>query len=116
MLGKLFGTKNSIQEQLNQVDLYNVPECDKVQMRLDIFNNYSTFKIAQRMLGVLISLTYVLAIVLALVYQYKGLDYKGVIAIASAFEIGFVMLAMAGFYYSGGAIESFKSKQQSKGN
>ncbi len=115
MFGKIFGTKNSINEQLKNIELYKVSEEDKIQMRLDIFNSYTAFKIAQRVLGTVVSLMYLLTIIISLIYHNKGLDFAGIVTIVDAFELGFVMLAIVGFYFSGGAIDSFKQKDRSFG-
>ncbi len=110
MISKLLGTKSSIKEQLATIDTYKVPEEEKIKMRLKVFDYYTPFKIAQRYLAVIIAMTYVLAIFLTVAYHYVGLDYKGIITIVSAFQLGLVMLSVVSFYLGGGAVESFKNK------
>jgi len=110
MIGKIFGTSKSIKIQIEFIKSLDIPEEDKVKLRLSLFEGYTSFKLAQRYLGLLIALTYVLMIVLTTAYHYIGLDYQGVISIVSAFEIGFVMLAVVGFYFSGGAIDSLRNR------
>ena len=108
MFGRIFGTSRYIHDELQAINNYDVPEIDKVQMRIDLFNYYTPFKLAQRYLAIFITLTYVLTLILTIAYHYIGLDYAGVITIVGAFNLGMVMLAVVGFYFSGGAISAFK--------
>lgn len=110
MIAKLFGTDNAVKKQLDDIEKYDIPEEEKIKMRIEVFHYYTPFKIAQRYLALIITLLYVILFVIAAAYQYKGLDYQGIITISKAFEIGLVMLAVASFYLGGGAIESFKGR------
>ena len=113
LFGKIFGTTESIKEQLAEIDRYKIPEEDKIQMRIDVFNSYSAFKIMQRAMALFVTLTYLMGLILAMIYHFKGLDFEGVIKIAAAFEVGLVMLIVAGFYFGGGALDSLKGKTTS---
>lgn len=107
-LGRLFGSEGYIKSEIEKIDSYNVPEHVKIQMKIDLFNYYTPFKLAQRYLAMLITMIYVGTLVITGIYHYAGLDYKGMVAIVEAFSLGLVMLAIVGFYFGGGAISSLK--------
>ena len=110
MFGRIFGTKKAVNYEHSIIDGLDIPDVEKVKLRLELFNRYTAFKMAQRVLALIITLIYVLAMILAAAYHYKGLDYKGVITIISAFELGLVMLSVVSFYVGGGAIASLKDR------
>ena len=74
MIGKIFGTRESIRDQLEFIKALEIPEKDKIQMRIDLFNNYTSFKLAQRYLGLVIELTNVLKLMI-LPFRLPSTDF-----------------------------------------
>lgn len=110
MINKIFGTKKFMSNQLQTIDQLKISDAKKEEMIVALFEEYTSFKIAQRLMALIITLTYLFAFVLALVYQYTGTDIKELITIATAFNVGLVMLAVTSFYFGGGTIAAIRGK------
>ena len=114
MLGKFFGTNNSIKSQIKFINSLNIDDDIKRSQIATVFDNSSPFKIIQRTIAIIFTILYVILISLATVANGMGMDYKAVIAIIAAFNLGMIILAILGFYFSGGAISSFKDTRINK--
>jgi uncharacterized membrane protein YbhN (UPF0104 family) len=108
MIGKIFGTDKSIKKQIAFIKGLNIEDELKSSMISKIFGYYTPFKLLQRIIALIFTLIFVIAIIIALVANGMGHDVKDVIAIITAFNLGMIILAILGFYFSGGAVESFK--------
>lgn len=106
--GRIFGSERYIETELKKIDAYNLPEEVKVQMKIELFNYYTPFKLFQRYLAAAITVIYIITLLITGYYHYAGLDYKGLVTIVEAFSLGLVMLAIVGFYFGGGALSSLK--------
>lgn len=106
--GRIFGSERYIETELMKIDAYNLPEEVKVQMKIELFNYYTPFKLFQRYLAAAITVIYIITLLITGYYHYAGLDYKGLVTIVEAFSLGLVMLAIVGFYFGGGALSSLK--------
>jgi len=108
MIDKLLGTDEYIQSRIffiNNLDISD--EIKKLQIN-NLFKEYTVFKMLQRLIAIIFTIIYVLAIVITIVSINMGYDYKAIIAIISAFNLGMIILAILGFYFSGGAINSIR--------
>ena len=110
MLNKIFGTQKYISSQLKVIDGLNISEEKKEEMIILLFGEYTSFKISQRLMALIITITYLSALILTLIYKYNGIDIKDLITIATAFNVGLVMLAVASFYFGGGTIAAIRGK------
>ena len=83
----------------------------KSKAKTDLMTAYAPFKVAQRYLALIFSLTFVgsFVLVLGLTLAGKG-DIESVKTVLSEFYIGPIMLMIVGFYFGGGLIESTKKK------
>lgn len=108
--GKMFGTQTSIKYQINFINSLNISDELKEYQIKKVFENSTSFKIIQRVIAFIFTLIYVIAIILALLSNYLGIDYKAIIAIIAAFNLGMIILAILGFYFSGGAISSLRKE------
>lgn len=109
-LGKMFGTHESIERQIEYVNALKISDEQKEFQIKKIFADSASFKIIQRIIAFIFTLIYVIAIFLAFVANYLGMDYKAIVAIIAAFDLGMIILAILGFYFSGGAISSLKKE------
>jgi len=110
MFNKIFGTKKYITEQLKVIQELKISNDKKEEMIVTLFEEYTSFKIAQRLMALIIIITYLFAIILSLVYQHYGISIKELITIATAFNVGLVMLAVTSFYFGGGTIAAIRGK------
>jgi len=110
MIQLLVGTKEGIKNRLYLIDELDIPEENKIEMRIEVFSFYTPFKLMQRYIAVFLILTYVIALIIAIVYQSLGLSFKDIIAIITAFQLGYIVLSIVTFYFTGGAISSLKNK------
>jgi len=110
MFKKIFGTKQHIKDQIELIEKLKISDERKEEMIVSLFSEYTSFKIAQRLMAVVLTLTYLFAIILSMVYQHYGISVKELIAIATAFNVGLVMLAVTSFYFGGGTIAAIRGK------
>ena len=110
MLGKIFGSDAYRKKHLETIDALNISDAKKEEMVVDFYGEYTSFKIAQRLLGVMITVVYLIALILAMVYNHMNIDLTSFIAVATAFNVGLVMLAVVSFYFGGGTIAAIRGK------
>ena len=116
-LGKILGSESVIKKGMDLIDDMHTSETEsieaKTQAKVALMNSYAPFKVAQRYLALMFGLTYVLCfiIVLAMTLTGKG-DPSAVSQVMEQFQINYAMLLILGFYFGGGAIESFTSRNK----
>ena len=111
-IGKIFGSKDVISSAMNGIDAIVFTDQERAELKIKLLKQYEPFKIAQRYIAVIFSLSYVFAFLLALVFNIVGWEIKGILDIVKEFSIGYIVLAIVSFYFSGGAIEAFKNKNK----
>tara|TARA_R110000803_G_scaffold133521_1_gene200687 strand:- start:756 stop:1112 length:357 start_codon:yes stop_codon:yes gene_type:complete len=115
ILGKILGTGDVVKKGLDLIDdLHTSTEEEivaKTKSKVDLLSAYAPFKVAQRYLALMFSITFLSCFTLTLGMTLSGTgDIEGVKAVLGDFYIGPIMFAIVGFYFGGGAIESFKRK------
>ncbi len=111
------GSESVIKKGMDLIDDMHTSETEsieaKTQAKVALMNSYAPFKVAQRYLALMFGLTYVLCfiIVLAMTLTGKG-DPSAVSQVMEQFQINYAMLLILGFYFGGGAIESFTSRKK----
>lgn len=110
MIGKIFGGQLFIKDEISFINSLDVSEEDKNIYIKDLLSNYNTFKILQRGIALLFILMYVIAIVISSAAYLLGSQYTEVLSIVTTFNLGMIVLTILGFYFTGGAISSFKNK------
>lgn len=119
ILKTIFGSGDVIKSGFELIDSMHTSKAEeieaKVKGKVDMLNAYAPFKVAQRLLSLLFSITFLSCFVLVLVMTLKGQanidDVRGVI---SEFYIGEIMLTIIVFYFGGGFLEGSISKAKSK--
>ena len=119
ILKTIFGSGDIIKSGFDLIDSMHTSKAEeieaKVKGKVDMLNAYAPFKVAQRLLSLLFSITFLSCFVLVLVMTLKGQanidDVRGVI---SEFYIGEIMLTIIVFYFGGGFLEGSISKAKSK--
>ena len=115
VISKILGSSGVIEKGLDLIDnMHTSTEEEivaKTKSKTDLLTAYAPFKVAQRYLAVMFSLTFLSCFVITLGMTLAGQgDIGGVKAVLSDFYIGEIMLAIILFYFGGGTIESFKKK------
>ena len=105
-LSKILGSGDVIKKGLDLIDdMHTSTEEEivaKTKSKVDLLSAYAPFKVAQRYLALLFSVTFLSCFIEAVKF------------VLSDFYIGEIMLAIIFFYFGGGAIESFKPKKVNK--
>ena len=116
-LGKILGSETVIKNGMDLIDDMHTSDEEQIQaataQKVAIMQSYAPFKVAQRYLALMFGLTYVscFIIVLAMTLTGKG-DPSAVSQVMEQFQINYAMLLILGFYFGGGAIESFTSRKK----
>lgn len=118
-LSKILGSGDVIKKGLDLIDdMHTSTEEEivaKTKSKVDLLSAYAPFKVAQRYLALLFSVTFLSCFILTLAMTLFGKgDVEAVKFVLSDFYIGEIMLAIIFFYFGGGAIESFKPKKVNK--
>lgn len=113
ILGKIFGSGDVIKQGFQLIDDMHTSDEEaikaKTQGKVDLLGAYAPFKIAQRYLAVMFSATFLLCFVGSLVCVVADIGQPEQIkALVNEWWIGEIMLAIIGFYFGGGFLESRK--------
>lgn len=119
ILAKIFGNGDVIKSGLELIDdIHTSTEEEisaKTKAKTDLLSAYAPFKIAQRYLAVMFTVTFLSCFVLVLGMTLYGQgDVQAVKAILGDFYIGEIMLTIVLFYFGGGAFEGVADKLKKK--
>lgn len=126
VLGKIFGSGDVISKGLDLIDSMHTSDTElieanaeaktkvieaKSKAKTSLLAAYAPFKVAQRFLAILFSVTFISSFLLVLgITLYEGGDLASIRMVLSEFYIGEIMMIIVAFYFGGGAIESMRSK------
>lgn len=116
-LAKIFGSGDTIEKGLQLIDDMHTSKEEEIlaknQAKVNLLEAYAPFKIAQRYLAVMFTITFLMCFVLVLVMTLLGKgDIPAVKQVLGDFYIGEIMLTIVFFYFGGGAVEGFLSKKK----
>lgn len=119
ILKTIFGGGDIIKSGFDLIDSMHTSETEKIEAqvkgKVDMLNAYAPFKIAQRLLAMLFSVTFLSCFVLVLIMTLKGqANIDDVRAVISEFYIGEIMLAIIMFYFGGGFLEGTIKRAKDK--
>lgn len=117
ILGKLLGSKKVIDSAISGIDKSIFTTEEKADYMLSFLKAYEPFKVAQRLIALLVLIPYLfIFLVSAMVMLYGGLtDTKTATDVAKelmAFNVdtlNWIVLTIVAFYFAGGTINTFKS-------
>ena len=117
ILGKLLGSKKVIDSAISGIDKSIFTTEEKADYMLKFLKAYEPFKVAQRLIALLVLIPYLfIFLVSAMVMLYGGLtDTKTATDVAKelmAFNVdtlNWIVLTIVAFYFAGGTINTFKS-------
>lgn len=108
LLEKMLGTRKSIKSQIEFISSLNISDEQKEKQIGKVLTNSSSFKIIQRLIAFTFTLLYIITISLVLTTKYMGFDTKDLLTIMTTFNLGNIILAILGFYFTGGALNSIR--------
>ena len=120
-MATIFGSSSVIEKGFDLIDDMHTSEEEeiaaKVKGKVDLLNAYAPFKVAQRYLALLFSITFLLSflLVLGMTLAGKG-DINAVKQIIADFWIGEIMFTIIGFYFGGGFLEGAIGQAKQKQN
>lgn len=119
ILGKLLGSTDIIKAGIDLVDDMHTSTEEEIaaksQARVDLMNAYAPFKVAQRLLALMFTVTFLLCFVMVLGMTLAGIgEADDVRNILSEFWIGEIMLTIVGFYFGGGMLEGASNAWKSR--
>lgn len=113
LIGKLFGADKVIDAGIAAGDaMFFTPE-EKAKWKLQLLKAYEPFKLAQRMLMLVICPAYVLMTVGTWVATFWGVDVESQWRLLNG-DIGTAFWLVVGFYFGGGMLEGAINAQKAK--
>ena len=114
-IGKLFNPSKITDAIIDTGDMLVFTDEEKAKMKLDLLKHYEPFKLAQRLLSLIFAINFIIAfwVGVALFIWFPNLA-SGYIGLVKAYQLGWIMLAIVSFYFTGGVINTFKGKQNEK--
>jgi len=79
----------------------------KTNATIALMKAYAPFKIAQRYLALIFTVTYVSTYVLVMVYALQDIDTVAITKVVSEFKMDWIMITIVTFYFGSGMVESF---------
>jgi len=108
IFGKLFGSEKVIDAGINGIDKMFFTGEEKSDAKLKFLKAYEPFKLAQRLLALIFAFDFSVAFLAAIVFACSGLDWRPIVNVVVAFNLGTIVLAIVVFYFGGGTLESLK--------
>lgn len=113
VLGKIFGTDKVVSKGLELIDDAWTTDEEMIEARakakIDLMKSYAPFKLAQRYLAVMFSVTFLFSFFLVLLMTlFNHGNPDEVFKVLEQFNIGWIMMAIVTFYFGGGLVDSIK--------
>jgi len=117
IFGKLLGSKKVVDSAISGMDKLVFTTEEKADYMLDFLKAYEPFKVAQRLIALIVLIPYLfIFLVSAMVMLYGGLtDTQTATDVAKELmkfnvdTLNWIVITIVGFYFMGGTINSFKS-------
>ena len=119
ILSKILGSGDVITKGFDLIDSFHTSEEEAIEAKskakTDLLAAYAPFKIAQRYIALIFTITFVSSFLLVLTLTIAGIgDLEAVRGVIAEFQIGYIMLMIVGFYFSGGMIEGAMKARNNK--
>jgi hypothetical protein len=119
VLGKILGSDKVITQGMKLIDDLVVTSEEEIaaksKAKIDLMAAYQPFKLAQRYLALMFTAMFLFIMANGVVGALYGvIDMNNVEAakdFASSMWLGEIMLAIVGFYFGGGVVDSIKAKK-----
>ena len=119
ILGRIFGSGDVIKAGIQLIDDMHTSSEEEIQAKskakIELMNAYAPFKLAQRYLALMFTVTFLFSFMLVLGMTLNKMgDINAVKTVLGDFYIGEIMLTIVFFYFGGGAIEGVINKGKKK--
>lgn len=119
ILGKLFGSSEVITKGMELIDNMHTSDVEEIaaksKAKTELLNAYAPFKLAQRYLALMFSVTYLITFIMVMGMALAGIAEVDVVRdVISEFYIGEILLTIIAFYFAGGTIASFAPRAEKK--
>lgn len=119
VLAKILGSGDVIKAGIDLIDDMHTSTEEEIQIKTkaktDLLASYAPFKIAQRYLALMFSVSFLGTFLLIMVMTVLGKgDVGAVKEILGDFYIGEIMLTIVAFYFGGGAFEGILNSRKQK--
>ena len=111
VLAKIFGSGDVIKSGIQLIDDMHTSTEEEIQAKTkaktEMLNAYAPFKLAQRVIAFAFTFVYLscFSLVLGFTLAERATDAAMVKQVLEDFQIGYAMLIILAFYFSGGAME-----------
>lgn len=113
ILATIFGTGKVVEKGIELIDSLHTSDTEMIEAKtaakVNLMKAYAPFKVAQRYLALLFSVTFIASYIMILYFTIADhvLDIDDIKAVLSEFYIGEIMMTIIFFYFGGGAAEGF---------
>jgi len=118
ILGKLFGSSDHISKGLDMVsstgDALVFTKEEKAEWKLKLLQAYEPFKLAQRLLSLVVGIPFVFIHILACVLMAFGVETASEVAKSNNETLGLPFSLILVFYFGGGVIEGALKARKNK--
>ena len=110
ILAKILGSGDVLSKGFDLIDSFHTSKEEEIlaksKAKIDLMNAYAPFKLAQRYIALIFTITFVLSFVLVMALTMAGIgDIEAIRGVLSEFYIGEIMMTIVLFYFGGGALE-----------
>jgi hypothetical protein len=106
--GRLLGSEKAIESISSGIDKSILTPEEKADLKIEVWKAAHPFKAAQRFFMLLVVIPYMIAWTVNTIYAFMGVESDLVSAILTG-RVGDVFLAMAIFYFGGGALNTLSN-------
>lgn len=120
ILATIFGSGEVIASGIKLIDDLHTSTEEEIQAKskakTDLLGAYAPFKVAQRYLAMMFTLTYLISFFICLINILIADDFTklDITNLLSEFYIGEIMLTIVAFYFAGGAVEGVVNRVKAK--
>lgn len=121
LLGKLFGSEKALDKAASGVDKVFFTKEEKSEQWVETLKAYEPFKLAQRLIAILVTSTYLLVWLMSAIMMILGIWYVDIVEYSKLLAqwnndtLSVPFLVIISFYFAGGAaegvIQKFKNKK-----
>ena len=114
IFSRILGGGTVVEKGLDLIDSFHTSDVEEIEAKTkaktDLLSAYAPFKVAQRLLALMFASTFLFCFFMVLRMSQLGYgDVESARAVIEEFKIGWIMLAIVGFYFGGGAFEGVKN-------
>lgn len=119
IIAKILGSGDVISKGMELIDDAFESEAEKreskTNAKIALMKAYAPFKVAQRYLALLFSVTYVSTYVLVMIYALRDIKTDAIIDVVAQFKMDWIMMTIIVFYFGGGLTDSiYRGKKKNK--